>query len=120
MKWKRSKKNFPSSSKSDNQSDASMNPDEACLEIQSDAELANMDDDSDIDVSDDPEIDFKHNTEMLDASVHDLKNNSDDLHVTQMDISVRNFNVQESMASMCNHMSNFSVENKLLSPSSIS
>lgn len=123
MKWKRSKKNFPSTVKSsDNQSDASVNQDEACLDNQSEADVANLDDDSDIDVSDDADVDLDHPDGKKDVSKNadGLTLDSLDNCVTQMDMSIRNYSMKDSLAGRCSHLSNFSVENKLLNSSSIS
>jgi len=121
MKWKRSKKSFTTPSKSDNQSEASMNQNEVGLDLQNEDDLENLDDDSDIDVSDDADMDIKDTIHMLNDTEHNVRDKTDncDPCVSQMNLSIHNFNVQDVIAGRCN-MPNFSVENKLLNPTTIS
>ncbi|WAR04515.1 MNX1-like protein [Mya arenaria] len=65
MKWKRSKKSFPTNQKpADNQSDPSVAQDDAGLDL-SETEMADMENDSDIDISDDQDVDIERSDDNI-------------------------------------------------------
>ncbi|KAL4229006.1 sequence-specific DNA binding [Mactra antiquata] len=116
MKWKRSKKNFIPKSQDNNSNtqsrDTSQN--ETGIDFQNEADMADEDDDddSDIDISDDQDVDIEQKIDInaREEEVKDTQNGCGTL-----DLSMKRFSMPTHL-----HMSNFSVENQLLTPTTIS
>lgn len=119
MKWKRSKKNFtPKSQDSGGNTasrDASQN--EAGLDFQNEADLGDDDDDddSDVDISDDQDIDIEQKIDIEDISARDEEVKDAQNGCGTLDLSMKRFGLPAHI-----QVSNFSVENQLLTPTSIS
>jgi len=133
MKWKRSKKNFPSSAKpQDGQSNAGVAHDDAGEDFHDDADMSQLEEDSDIDVSDDQDVDIEQAeddgerltrpadiTPYTDTQCAAVAGAFPLGPVHDMHAHASNYDMSESAVNArLNQLSNFSVENKLLSVTS--
>ncbi|XP_045207526.1 motor neuron and pancreas homeobox protein 1-like [Mercenaria mercenaria] len=116
MKWKRSKKNFTSKTQN-GQSNPSTNDgtqNEATNDFQSEVDIVDEEDDSDIDISDEQDIDIEQKSDNEDIGVREEEVKDAQNGCATLDLSMKRFALQGHM-----QISNFSVENKLLSAASI-
>lgn len=116
MKWKRSKKNFTSKPQNGqtNSSMADGNQNEAGNDFHNDVDIGDDEDDSDIDISDDQDIDIEQKSDNEDIGVRDEEVKDSQNGCGTLDLSMKRFALPGHM-----QISNFSVESKLLSATSV-